>query len=423
MKKRNKNVSVFNEISAVASVYFAMIYVLIIIPNVLAGVGIPYNAAFLAVCFASAFGCFMCAAFAQKPFVFAPYIGENSFLAFSAVMIMGYSYKEALGCAFWAAVAILLISMTDIKKYLIDNIPNCIRSALPVSIGLFLTILGLLQMGVVQISSRSLMLRLGNLNSLPVLMGMLCLVIIIVLRALNVRLNVLFGIGITLLIAAFNGLISMPVFVMPEFSNIFMNLDMKGTLNFSHLTLIITFFVFLLNDMTAVSVSALSRTKQKDATDYQGTMLATAVSSCMAPIFGCVSSGVYPESILAIECEAKTKFVPVALGVMFLLSVFLIPFLSIIPDYICAAVLVYIGILLTSEIEHKGFSADEFSDYVPAFLLVVLTCFTVNLAVGICAAFLVYLALKICTGKIMDINFVSILFGILSAVFFYFYPY
>lgn len=175
--------------------------------------------------------------------------------------------------------------------------------------------------------------------------------------------------------------------------------------------------------MTAVSVSALSRTKQKDATDYQGTMLATAISSCMAPILGCVSSGVYPESILAVECGAKTKFVPITLGIMFLLSIFLIPFLSVIPNYICAAVLVYIGILLTSEIEHKGFSADEFSDYVPAFLMVVLTCFTVNLAVGICVAFIVYLALKLCTGKLADINLVSIIFGVLSVVFFMFYPY
>lgn len=423
MKKKSKNISVLSEISAIVSVYFAMIYVLIIIPNVLSGVGIPYNAAFLAVCLASAFGCFMCAIFAQKPFVFAPYIGENSFLAFSAVMIMGYSYREALGCAFWAAVIILLISLTDIKKYLIDNIPNCIRSALPVAIGLFLTILGLLEMGVVQISSRSLMLKLGNLNTLPVMMGMLCLLIIIILRALNVRLNVLFGIAITLLIAAFKGLIAVPVFTMPEFSNIFLNLNMKGTLSLNYLTLIITFFVFLLNDMTAVSVSALSRTKQKDATDYQGTMLATAISSCAAPIFGCVSSGVYPESILAVECGAKTKFVPAALGVMFLLSVFLIPFLAVIPNYICAAVLVYIGILLTSEIEHKGFSAEEFSDYVPAFIMVVLTCFTVNLAVGICAAFIIYLALKLCTGKLADINLVSILFAVLSVIFFMFYPY
>lgn len=423
MKKRNKNISIFSEISAVASVYFAMTYVLIIIPNVLAGIGVPYNAAFLAVCLSSAFGCFMCAVFAKKTFVFAPYIGENSFLAFSAVMIMGYSYKEALGCAFWAAVVMLIISLTDIKKYVIDNIPVCIRSALPVSIGLFLTILGLLEMGIVQISSKSLMLKLGALNSPQVLMGMLCLLIIIVLRALNVRLNVLFGIATTLLIAAFNGSIHIPTFSMPEFSNVFLHLDMKGTFSLSHLTLIITFFVFLLNDMTAVSVSALESGKKKDATDYQGTALATSISSCVAPIFGCVSSGVYMESMLAEECGAKTKFVPVTLGILFLLSIFLIPFLSIIPNYICAAVLVYMGILLTSEIEYKGFSAEEFSDYVPAFLLVVLTCFTVNLAVGICTAFISYIILKVCTGRFSDINIASVIFAILSVVFFAFYPY
>ena len=423
MRKRNKNISIFGELSAVVSVYFAMSYVLIIIPNVLSGIGIPYNAAFLAVCLASAFGCFMCAVFAKKPFVFAPYIGENSFMAFSAVMIMGYSYKEALGCAFWAAVVILIVALSDIKKYLIDNIPNCIRAGLPIAIGLFLTILGLLEMGLVQISSKSLMLKLGTLNSLPVMMGALCLLIIIILRALNVRMNVLFGIAITLLIAAFNGLVAMPHFSMPHFSNIFLDLDMKGTLNLSHLTLIITFFVFLLNDMTATSVSALSKTSEKDVTDYQGTMLATAISSCVAPIFGCVSSGIYPESILAVECGAKTKFVPITLGILFLLSIFLIPFLSVIPNYICAAVLVYIGILLTSEIDNKGFSADEFTEFVPAFLMVVLTCFTINLAVGICTAFIIYTALKVCTGKFADINMATILFTVLSVLFFAFFPY
>ena len=423
MRKRNKNISIFGELSAVISVYFAMSYVLIIIPNILSEVGIPYNSAFLAVCLASAFGCFMCAIFAKKPFVFAPYIGENSFLVFSAVMIMGYSYKEALGCAFWAAVAILIIALSDIKKYLIDNIPNCIRAALPISIGLFLTILGLLEMGIVEISSKSLMLKLGTLTSLPVMMGGLCLLIIIILRALNVRMNVLFGIALTLLIAAFNGLVSMPVFSMPTFSNVFFDLDIKGTFNLSHLTLIITFFVFLLNDMTATSVSAFSKESDKDATDYQGTMLATAISSCVAPILGCVSSGVYPESILALENGAKTRFVPITLGVLFLLSIFLIPFLSVIPNYICASVLVYIGILLTSEIDNKGFSSEEFTEFVPAFLMVVLTCFTVNLAVGICAAFIIYTALKLCTGKFADINMATILFTALSLLFFAFFPY
>lgn len=423
MRKRNKNISIFSELSAVVSVYFAMSYVLIIIPNILLGVGIPYNSAFLAVCLASAFGCFMCAAFAKKPFVFAPYIGENSFLAFSAVMIMGYSYKEALGCAFWAAVAILILALSDIKKYLIDNIPNCIRAALPISIGLFLTILGLLEMGIVEISSKSLMLKLGTLNSLPVMMGGLCLLFIIILRALNVRMNVLFGIAITLFIAAFNGLISMPVFSMPHFSNIFLDLDMKGTFNLSHLTLIITFFVFLLNDMTGTAVSALSKTSEKDATDYQGTMLATAISSCVAPILGCVSSGVYPESVLAVESGARTKFVPISLGILFLLSIFLIPFLSVIPNYICASVLVYIGILFTSEIDNKGFSSEEFTEFVPAFLMVVLTCFTVNLAVGICAAFIVYTALKLCTGKFVDVSVPVAIFTALSLLFFAFYPY
>lgn len=421
MKK--KNVSVFNEISAVLSVYFAIIYVLIIVPKVLNTAGVPYSAAFLAVCLASAFGCFMCAIFAKKPYVFAPYIGENSFLAFSAVIMMGYSYREALGCAFWGAVAILILALTDIKKYLIDNLPSCIKSALPVAIGLFLTILGLIEMGVVEISRQSFMLKLGNLSSQNVQMSLLCLLIIIILRALNVRLNVLFGIAITLLIAAFMGQISIPMFTMPEFNNIFFNLDMKGTLNLSHLSMIITFFVFLLNDMTAVSVSAIAREKQKEQGTYEGTMLASAISSCAAPILGCVSSGVYPESILAVECDAKTRFVPVALGILFLLSLFLMPFLSIIPGYICAAVLVYIGILLTSEIEHKGFSADEFTDYVPAFLLVVLTCFTVNLAVGICAAFISFVILKLGSGKFFEINLVSILFAILSVIFFIFYPY
>ena len=423
MRKRNKNISIFSELSAVISVYFAMSYVLIIIPNILSRVGIPYNSAFLAVCLAGAFGCFMCATFTKKPFVFAPYIGQNSFIAFSAIMIMGYSYKEALGCAFWAAVMILILALSDIKKYLIDNIPNCIRSSLPVAIGLFLTILGLLEMGLVEISSKSLMLKLGSLTSLPVIMGSLCLLIIIILRALNIRMNVLFGIAITILIAAFYGLIPIPSFSMPHFSNIFFALDMKGTFNLQHLTLIITFFVFLLNDMTATSVSALSKTEDKDATDYQGTMLATGIASCVAPILGCVSSGVYPESVLAIESGAKTKFVPITLGILFLCSIFLIPFLSVIPHYICAAVLVYIGILFVSEIDNKGFSAEEFSEFVPAFILVVLTCFTLNLAVGICAAFIIYTTLKLCTGKFADINMATILFTILSLLFFTFYPY
>lgn len=423
MKKKNKNISVISEISGIASIYFAMLYSLILIPNIIANVGVAYNAVFLGICLSTALGCFLCAFIAKKPFGFGSYVGENSFLAFSAVLVMGYSYNQALGCAFWAGVIMLIISLSDLKKYIIEGIPNCIRSSLPVGLGLFLALLGLLRIGVVKIPAKSLMLSLGNLTETTTLMGLLCLVIMLILKALNVKMNVLFGIGITLLVAIFKGLIVIPNFTMPDFSNVILNLDIKGTLSFNYFTLIITFFIFLLNDMLAASEAVLSLEDKPNEDDYGKVMVASSVASCLAPIFGCVSCGIYSESILAVESGAKTRFVPIALGVLFLLSIFLIPFLSVIPDYICAAVLVYIGIMLAARIEYKEFSTEEVTEYIPAFTLVALTCFTINLAIGICAAFIMYLILKLFTGKFSDINVVSIIFSFLSLVFFIFYPY
>ena len=119
MRKKKNHVSVFSEISGVISMYFAMLYALVIVPQILSNAGISYNAAYLAVCISSAIGCFIWAIFSSKPFGFCSYIGENSFLAFSAVLLMGYSYQDALGCAFWAAVAMLIISLSNFRKNII----------------------------------------------------------------------------------------------------------------------------------------------------------------------------------------------------------------------------------------------------------------------------------------------------------------
>ena len=423
MKKKSKNISFLNELSGTISVYFAVLYSLIIVPNILSNAGVPYNSIFLGVCISSALGCFLCAFCAKKPFVFGSYVGENSFLAFSAVPIMGYSYNQALGCAFWAAVVMLIISISDLKTYIIEGIPHCIRSSLPVGLGLFLTVLGLLKIGVVSIPEKSLMLNIGNLTEPTTLMGILCLVIMLVLRALNVKMNVLFGIAITVLVAILNGMIVIPQFTMPDFSNVILQLDIKGTFNYNYATLIITFFIFLLNDTIAAAEAVSSYSGEQDSESRGNLLTATSLASCLAPLFGCVSCGVYSESILAVENGAKTKFVPITAGILFLLSIFLMPFLSVIPDYICAAVLVYIGIILAAKVEDKGFSTEELTEYIPAYTFVALTCFTVNLAIGICAAFIMYLILKLFTGKIFDITPVSIIWGVLSVVFFIFYPY
>ena len=255
------------------------------------------------------------------------------------------------------------------------------------------------------------------------LMGILCLVIMLVLRALNVKMNVLFGIAITVLVAILNGMIVIPQFTMPDFSNVILQLDIKGTFNYNYATLIITFFIFLLNDTIAGSEAVLEYSGEHDGENQGRVLTANSIASCLAPLFGCVSCGIYSESILAVESGAKTKFVPIASGILFLLSIFLMPILSVIPDYICAAVLVYIGVILAARVEYKGFSTEEFTEYIPAYTLVALTCFTVNLAIGICAAFIMYLILKVFTGKFFDITPMSIIWGIFSVVFFIFYPY
>ena len=111
MRKRKNHVSILSEVSGVVSMYFAMLYALIIVPNILSNAGVSYNSVYLAVCITSALGCFVWAMFSNRPFGFCSYIGENSFLAFSAVILMGYSFQDALGCAFWAAVIMLIISL------------------------------------------------------------------------------------------------------------------------------------------------------------------------------------------------------------------------------------------------------------------------------------------------------------------------
>ena len=109
--------------------------------------------------------------YANRPFAIAPYMGENAFIAFTVVKVLGYRWQTALAAVFIAGAIFSLLTIFQFRQWLVHAVPPSLRYSFAVGIGLFLTLIGLKSGGNRSARKLGTLLRSGNLTSLPVLLS------------------------------------------------------------------------------------------------------------------------------------------------------------------------------------------------------------------------------------------------------------
>jgi len=140
------------EILAGATTFFTM--VIVVNPKILQAAGIPFGPSMVATILSAFFGTIIMGIYARRPFAIAPYMGENAFIAYTVVQVLGYSWQTALGAIFIGGVLFMIISLLGIRSWLARSIPDSLKIAFAVGIGLFLTFIGLIETGIVSEISR-----------------------------------------------------------------------------------------------------------------------------------------------------------------------------------------------------------------------------------------------------------------------------
>ena len=407
------------EIIAGITTFLTMAYIIFANPSIMADSGMDKDAIFVGTCIAAAIACFVMGFFANWPIGLAPGMGLNVFFTYTVVGKMEYSWEVALGAVFIAGILFFVMSVTNLRSWMISSIPMNLRIAMGAGVGLFIGIIGLEAGGIILFNVEDAKYPLlGNFSKPDTLLAALGFLIIAALSIRKIPGAIIIGILIITLIAIFadliqfKGLISAP----PDIRPTFMKLDILGALDLGMLTVIMSFLFVNLFDTTGTLVGVATRANLLDengeAKTLDKALKADSGASIFGTFFGCSPVTSYVESSAGVEAGGRTGLTAVVVGLLFILAMFLSPLASIIPAYATAGALIYVAILMLGGMEKLNWS--HVTELLPALVILIMIPLTFSIADGIALGFLSYVVLKITNGEIKSITsaawFLTIIF-------------
>ncbi len=426
LRVRGSNVR--TEVVAGIATFMTMAYIIVVNPAILAAAGIPKGPSMVATILSAIFGTVIMGLYAKRPFAIAPYMGENAFVAFTVVKVLGYSWQTALGAIFIGGVIFTALTIARVRDWLARAIPEGLKYSFAVGIGLFITFIGLNEAGLVTLGVPGAPVHVGKINTPPVWVAIFGFLLIGVLMVKRVKGSILIGILASTVLAFILGVAKVPadwVSLPPSLGPIFLQMDIFGALTWGFFAVILTVFVMDFVDTigTLIGLSARANLldEKGDLPEMEKPMLADSLATVFGACVGTTTTGTYIESAAGIEEGGKTGLTAIVVSILFFASLFFAPFITTIPPQSYGPALIIVGLLMLSPITRIKF--DDFTEVIPAFSVVVLMSFTYNIGVGMTAGFVLYPFFKAISGRAREVHPGLWILGALSLLFFIFYPY
>ncbi len=427
-KISERNSTLKKEFIGGLTTFITAAYIAIVNPAILEIAGIPRKPAFTATIFTAFIGTFLMGIYANRPFMIAPYMGENAFIAYTVCKILGYSWQTALGAVFIGGILFTILTLLRLRSWLALSIPNSLKYAFSVGLGLFLCFIGLNEAGLVTLGTKGAPVKMGNFHSLESLVAIFCLFLISFLMIRKIRGTILLGILSSVILSIFLGLIKIPSEIIsfpPSLGPIFLKLDILGALKWGFFSVILTLFIMDFVDTLGTLIGVGARSKMLDENgnlpEIERPMLCDALSTCIGAMLGVTTSGTFIESAAGVEEGARTGLASIITSLLFLLTLFFSPVLTLVPSYCYGPALIIVGILMMQSF--KNIDSKDLTEFFPSVLTIILMAFTYNIGVGITAGFITYILMKLATKRFKEINWGLGVLGILSLLFYIFYPY
>jgi len=390
------------ELVAGVTTFMTMGYIIFVNPQIMSGAGLDYGASFVATCLVASLACFIMGFYANWPVGLAPGMGLNAFFTFTVVGEMGYDWQVALGAVFLAGVLFFIISVTPLRRWILNSIPLNLRIAMGAGVGLFIGFIGLKNGGII-VPNSATYLALGDLTDPKTFLAALGFLIIAVLSIRRVPGAIIIGIMTITLISVvtemveLTGIVSTP----PSLAPTFLQLDIMGAFNVSMISIIAAFLFVNLFDTAGTLMAVASRAGLSDQKgeirDLDRALKADSTAGVMGAFVGCAPVTSYVESSAGVSAGGRTGLTAVVVGLLFLLATFFSPLAAVIPSYATAGALIYVAMLMLSGIEFIDWS--DTSEVLPAMMTVVLIPLLFSIADGIAFGFITYVAIKISIGQ------------------------
>ena len=436
------------EILAGITTFMTMAYILAVNPSILSATGMDSGAVFTATALAAFIGTLLMAIFANYPFALAPGMGLNAYFAYTVVLGMGYSWEYALTAVFAEGIVFILLSATNVREAIFNAIPQNLKAAVSVGIGLFIAFIGLQNAKIVIGGSTLLQLfsvdKYNEVNGvsasfndvgITVLLAIIGIIVTGILVVKNIKGNILWGLLITWLlgiICQFTGLYVPNAdlgfySLLPDFSNglsipslspIFCKLDFSGIFS---LNFIVILFAFLFVDLfdtigTLIGVSAKADMLDENGKlpRIKGALMADAVATTVGAVIGTSTTTTFVESASGVSEGGRTGLTSVTTAILFGLSLFLSPIFLAIPSFATAPALVIVGLYMLTNVTNIDFN--DMSEAIPCYVCIIAMPFFYSISEGISMGVITYVALNLITGKAKEKK-VSILMYVLAVLF------
>lgn len=407
------------EILAGATTFITMAYILFVNPSILAETGMPFGAVTAATCLSAAFGSILMGAFARYPIALAPGMGLNAYFTYVVVKGMGVSWQAALGAVFLSGIVFLLLTLTGLRQKIVEAMPPDLYAAVAVGIGLFIAFIGLKNAGII-VPDAATTVTLGNLRAPQTMLALGGLLLISTLMAWGVRAAMLIGIlGVSLLAMAL-GVVEwkwQPSYL-PELSGTALHLDIPGVLQLGLFEIV---FVFLFVDLFDNLGTLVAVSKKANLLDHNhriprvGRILTTdSLATMFGALTGTSTVVSYIESASGVAAGGRTGVTAIVTGLLFLLALFAVPLVGVIPAAATAPALILVGSLMISHASEIHWADAEAA--IPAFLTILTIPLSFSIANGLAFGFIAYTLLKVVRGKGAQVGWLVYLLTILFIV-------
>ncbi|NLK21164.1 MAG: NCS2 family permease [Epulopiscium sp.] len=420
-KLSQHNTDVKTEVLAGITTFMTMAYILVVNPDILSTTGMEKGAVLTATALGAALGTLMMALLANYPFALAPGMGLNAFFAFSVASV--YGWEMALTAILIEGIVFILLSLVNVREAIFDAIPQNMKYAVSVGIGLFITFIGFQNAGII-VSEQATLVTLGNVKSITVVLALVGLILTATLVIKKVKGALLWGILGTYVLGLVcqltglyvvnpeigmfslipEGIISAPPSVAPTFAKF--SFSKVITLDF-----IVVIFSFLFVDIfdtigTLIGVSSKAGFLDKDGKlpKVKEALLADAIGTVGGAILGTSTVTTYVESASGVADGGRTGLTSLTTAVLFAVALIFTPIIMVIPSFATAPVLIIVGLFMMESVTKINFT--DYTEGLPAFLTIIMMPLAYSISEGLVFGVISYVLLKLITGKGKNVHMV-----------------
>ncbi len=418
-----KKVDYSTEIIAGLTTFLTMSYIIFVNPDILSNTGMDKTALIIITCIVSGIITIITGLLTNSPFAMAPGMGLNAFFTFSLVIGQKIRWETALGMVFLSGLVFFILTLTGFRQEIVKAIPKDLVIAITVGIGIFISFIGLQHLGLI-VKDPQTYVKVGEFTP-TVIIGLIGFFFIILLDIKKIKGSLLFGIFFITLLSIIFGYNELPENLFSfniDVSKIFFKIDILGALKIGLIAPIFSLmFVDLFDSIGTIvglSEKAGLKNEQGDISQISKLLGIDAIATMIGALFGTSTTTTYIESAAGISSGGKSGLTSITTGVLFILAIFFVPIIAIVPSYATAPALIMVGYAMIKNIGKINFKNIETG--LPSFIILIMISLSFSISTGIALGFILYTIIKIIKFEFKEISITLWVINLLSIAFFIF---